>query len=374
MPRMGEPSEAAIREAMRGVIDPELRRDVVELGMLGPIAISGSDVVIEIVLTVPGCPLKQNLEGQVRHHASTVPGVGRVEVRFSHMDERQRAELKTRLTGGEKAPAKGLSVDPRTRVIAVASGKGGVGKSSLSVNLALALRNLGREVGIVDADIYGWSVPGMLGIQQRPISLDGMIIPPVAHDLRVMSIGFFLEQEGAIIWRGPMLHRALEQFLSDVHWGALDYLVVDMPPGTGDVGLSLGQLMPRAEALVVTTPQPAAQRVAERAAAMVQKVGQTLVGVVENMSGYACPCCGEHTAPFGEGGGRRLAEQLGVPLLGEVPLEPALREGSDDGHPLLLSAPESPAARAISGVAERLDAMRPAGPVRVASPLAIIRS
>ena len=163
----------------------------------------------------------------------------------------------------------------------------------------------GREVGIVDADIYGWSVPGMLGIQQRPISLDGMIIPPVAHDLRVMSIGFFLEQEGAIIWRGPMLHRALEQFLSDVHWGALDYLVVDMPPGTGDVGLSLGQLMPRAEAIVVTTPQPAAQRVAERAAAMVQKVGQTLVGVVENMSGYACPCCGERTAPFGEGGGAR---------------------------------------------------------------------
>jgi ATP-binding protein involved in chromosome partitioning len=367
------PSEAAIREAMRGVIDPELRRDVVELGMLGEIAISGADVVIEIVLTVPGCPLKQNLEGQVRHHAGTVPGIGRVEVRFSHMSEQQRSALKARLTGGEKPATKGLSVDPRTRVIAVASGKGGVGKSSLSVNLALALRNLGREVGIIDADIYGWSVPGMLGIQQRPISLDGMIIPPVAHDLRVMSIGFFLEQEGAIIWRGPMLHRALEQFLSDVHWGALDYLVVDMPPGTGDVGLSLGQLLPRAEAIVVTTPQPAAQRVAERAAAMVTKVGQTLVGVVENMSGYPCPCCGEHTAPFGEGGGARLAAQLGVPLLGEVPLEPALRVGSDEGHPLLLSAPESPAALAIAGIAERLDSLRPAGPVRVASPLAIIQ-
>jgi ATP-binding protein involved in chromosome partitioning len=374
MRAMSAPSEAAIREAMRGVIDPELRRDVVELGMLGPIVITGGEVLVEIILTVPGCPLKQNLEGQVRHHASTVAGVERVEVRFSHMDEAQRAELKTRLTGGERPPTKGLSVDPGTRVIAVASGKGGVGKSSLSVNLALALRNLGREVGIVDADIYGWSVPGMLGIQQRPISLDGMIIPPVAHDIRVMSIGFFLEQEGAIIWRGPMLHRALEQFLSDVHWGALDYLVVDMPPGTGDVGLSLGQLMPRAEAVVVTTPQLAAQRVAERAAAMVKKVGQELVGIVENMSAYPCPCCGELTAPFGQGGGARLADQLGVPLLGEVPLEAALREGADEGVPLLLSAPGSPAALAIAGVAERLDAMRPRGPVRVASPLAMIRS
>jgi ATP-binding protein involved in chromosome partitioning len=367
------PTQDAIREAMRGVIDPELRRDIVELGMLGEVAINGGEIVVEIILTVPGCPLKQNLEGQVRHHAGGVAGVTRVDVRFSHMDEAQRASLRTRLTGGEKPATKGLSVDDRTRVIAVASGKGGVGKSSLSVNLALALRDLGHEVGLIDADIYGWSIPGMLGIQQRPVSLDGMIIPPVAHDLRVMSIGFFLEQEAAIIWRGPMLHRALEQFLSDVHWGALDYLVVDMPPGTGDVALSLGQLMPRAEAIVVTTPQPAAQRVAERAAAMVNKIGQTLVGVVENMSGYACPCCGELTAPFGEGGGARLAGELGVPLLGEVPLEPALREGADDGHPLMLSAPESPASRAIIGVAERLDAMRPKGPVRVVSPLAIIR-
>jgi ATP-binding protein involved in chromosome partitioning len=367
------PTEAAIREAMRGVIDPELRKDVVDLGMLGEVAIDGGSIVVEIILTVPGCPLKQNLEGQVRHHASTVEGVESVAVRFSHMDDAQRASLKARLSGGEKPATKGLSVDDRTRVIAIASGKGGVGKSSISVNLALALASLGHEVGIIDADIYGWSVPGMLGIQQRPISLDGMIIPPVAHNLRVMSIGFFLEQEGAIIWRGPMLHRALEQFLSDVHWGSLDYLIIDMPPGTGDVGLSLGQLMPRAEAVVVTTPQPAAQRVAERAAAMVAKIGQQLVGVIENMSGYACPCCGELTTPFGAGGGARLADGLGVPLLGEVPLEPALREGADEGHPVLLSDPASPASRAILGVAERLVAMRPAGPVRVASPLAIIR-
>jgi ATP-binding protein involved in chromosome partitioning len=340
--------------------------------MLGPIEIRGGDVEIEIILTVPGCPLRQNLEGQVRHHASQVEGVERVSVRFSHMDDAQRAALKQRIGGG-KPEGKGLSVPESTRVIAVASGKGGVGKSSLSVNLALALRALGREVGIVDADIYGWSVPGMLGIQQRPISLDGMIVPPVAHDLRVMSIGFFLEQEGAIIWRGPMLHRALEQFLSDVHWGELDYLVVDMPPGTGDVGLSLGQLLPRAEAVVVTTPQVAAQRVAERAAAMVRKVGQNLVGVVENMSPYPCPCCGELTAPFGSGGGARLAESLGVPLLGEVPLDPGLREGADEGAPVVLTAPDSPSAQAIADVARRVDALRPAGPAKIASPLTLLR-
>jgi ATP-binding protein involved in chromosome partitioning len=372
MPPMA-PTEAAIREAMRGVIDPELRRDVVELGMLGPIEIRGGDVEIEIVLTVPGCPLRQNLEGQVRHHASQVDGVQQVAVRFSHMDDAQRAALRQRI-GGAKPEGKGLSVPESTRVIAVASGKGGVGKSSLSVNLALALRGLGREVGIVDADIYGWSVPGMLGVNQRPISLDGMIVPPVAHDLRVMSIGFFLEQEGgAIIWRGPMLHRALEQFLSDVHWGELDYLVVDMPPGTGDVGLSLGQLLPRAEAVVVTTPQAAAQRVAERAAAMVRKVGQNLVGVVENMSPYPCPCCGELTAPFGSGGGARLAGTLGVPLLGEVPLDPELREGADEGAPVVLESPGSPSALAIAQVAAALDGMRPARPVRIASPLTVLQ-
>jgi ATP-binding protein involved in chromosome partitioning len=292
------------------------------------------------------------------------------------MDEAQRAALRSQLASAP-APGRdgGLSVDAGTRVIAVASGKGGVGKSSLTVNLGLALAALGHEVGLVDADIYGYSLPGMLGIQQRPVTLDGMIVPPVAHGVKVMSIGFFLEQEGAVVWRGPMLHRALEQFLSDVYWGPLDYLLVDMPPGTGDVGLSLGQLLPRAEAVVVTTPQAASRRVAERAAAMCEKLGQPLLGVVENMSAFRCPGCGQQTAPFGAGGGAELAAALGVPLLGEVPLEPALREGGDGGLPVVLADPEAQSSTAIRGIAERIARSAPAGaaPVAISSPLAVVR-
>jgi ATP-binding protein involved in chromosome partitioning len=352
------PTEAAVREALTRVIDPELRRDVVDLDMVGVIEIDAGDVGVQIILTTPGCPLRADLERQVREHVGAVEGVHSVRVGFGHMSEEQRQNLRARLQGGREE--RSLSVDPSTRVIAVASGKGGVGKSSITVNLALALAARGREVGIVDADIYGFSIPGMLGITQRPITLDGMIVPPV-------SIGFFLPEGGSVVWRGPMLHRALEQFLSDVHWGRLDYLLVDMPPGTGDVGLSLGQLLPRAEALLVTTPQAAAQRVAERAAAMVRKLGQPLLGVVENMSGYACPCCGERTTPFGEGGGAELAERLGVPLLGEIPLEPVLREGADRGEAVVLTDPEAASARAITAVAERLDA-----PVRRPAPFAVV--
>jgi ATP-binding protein involved in chromosome partitioning len=371
---MSAPSEQAIREALRGVIDPEIRRSVVELGMVGPVTVDGATVSVEIVLTTPGCPLRANLESQVRAHVGAVDGVEQVHVSFSHMSEQQRADLRSKLQPRGNGGAKELAIDPKTRVIAVASGKGGVGKSSLTVNLALALRALGREVGIVDADIYGFSIPGMLGIHQRPVVVDGMIVPPVAHEVKVISIGFFLEEGGSVIWRGPMLHRALEQFLSDVHWGALDYLLVDMPPGTGDVGLSLGQMLPGAEAVVVTTPQAAAQRVAERAAAMVRKLGQTLDGVIENMSAYACPCCGELTAPFGEGGGAELARHIGVPLLGKVPLEPVLREGADEGVPVVLAQPDSASAVAISEIARRLDAASPGrAPARVASPLAVVK-
>jgi ATP-binding protein involved in chromosome partitioning len=359
------PTEAAVRESLTRVIDPELRRDVVDLDMVGTIEIDGGGVGVQIILTTPGCPLRADLERQVQEHVGAVEGVESVRVAFGAMSEEQRQALRTRLQGGREERT--LSVDPATRVIAVASGKGGVGKSSITVNLALALAARGREVGIVDADIYGFSVPGMLGISQRPITLDGMIVPPVAHGVKVVSIGFFLPEGGSVVWRGPMLHRALEQFLSDVHWGRLDYLLVDMPPGTGDVGLSLGQLLPRAEALLVTTPQAAAQRVAERAAAMVRKLGQPLLGVVENMSGYACPCCGERTTPFGEGGGAELAGRLGVPLLGEIPLEPVLREGADRGEAVVLSDPETASARAITAVAERLDA-----PVRRPAPFAVV--
>ena len=367
-------SEPAVREALALVIDPELRRSIAEIGMVGEIAIDGSRVAVQIILTTPGCPLKQNLESQVRTHVGAVDGVEHVAVAFGHMDEAQRAALRTQLQGDRPEGEKSLSIDPRTRVIAVASGKGGVGKSSLAVNLALALRARGAEVGIADADIYGYSVPGMLGISQRPVVVDRMIVPPVAHDLKVISIGFFLEDGGSVVWRGPMLHRALEQFLSDVYWGPLDYLVIDMPPGTGDVGLSLGQLVPNAEAVLVTTPQAAAQRVAERAAAMVEKLGQPLIGVIENMSYYLCPVTGARSAPFGEGGGRDLADRLGVPLLGSVPLEPALREGADIGVPVLLSHPGSESAIAIRAIAEAIDGTAPTRgrPAVVQSPLAVI--
>jgi ATP-binding protein involved in chromosome partitioning len=362
----------AVREALRKVIDPELRRDVVELDMVGPLHAEGGDVLVTIILTTAGCPLKHNLEAQVREHVSGVSGVESVAVSFTHMNDDQRAALRQKLQPGRNHEQKGISVEAGTRVVAVASGKGGVGKSSLTVNLALALAREGKHVGVVDADIYGHSIPGMLGIHQRPVTLDGMIVPPIAHGLRVMSIGFFLEPDGAVVWRGPMLHRALEQFLSDVHWGPIDYLLIDMPPGTGDVGLSLGQLMPTAEAIVVTTPQLAAQRVARRAAAMLEKLGQPLLGVVENMSAYACPCCGELTAPFGTGGGAALARDLGVPLLGEIPLEPALREGADEGVPVIVADPEAQSSLAIAQVARRIAAMR-SGPVPIASPLAVVR-
>ena len=261
-------------------------------------------------------------------------------------------------------------------MIAVASGKGGVGKSSLTVNLALALRASGLEVGIVDADIYGYSIPGMLGIQQRPVVVDKMIVPPVAHDLKVMSIGFFLEDGGSVVWRGPMLHRALEQFLSDVYWGPLDYLLIDMPPGTGDVGLSLGQLLPRSEAVLVTTPQLAAQRVAERAAQMVEKLGQPLLGVIENMSSLRLPVLRRGDVAVRPGRRRRAGgSSSACRCSARCPLEPALREGSDSGEPIFSVDPEAASARAIAAIAQRIAATgpAPAGPVRIASPLAVLK-
>ena len=372
---MSSPTTDALQTALAQVIDPELRRNVVELGMVDAVDVDGRHVHVTIRLTVPGCPLKSNIEAQVQMHVGAVPGVDGVSVGFTHMDEQQRAALRSQLRGGRSESERTIAVEERTRVIAIASGKGGVGKSSLTVNLALALRARGLEVGVVDADIYGYSIPGMLGIQQRPVVVDKMIVPPVAHDLKVMSIGFFLDDGGSVVWRGPMLHRALEQFLSDVYWGPLDYLLIDMPPGTGDVGHTLGQLLPRSEAVLVTTPQLAAQRVASRAAQMVEKLGQPLIGVIENMSSLACPCCGEATYPFGRGGGAALAEQLGVPLLGEVPLEDALRQGSDSGAPIFSTDPDAASACAIAAIARRIAATgpAPAGPVHISSPLAVVK-
>ena len=315
-------SRDEILAALGNVIDPELRRPVTELEMVRGVEIDGGRVEVTIALTVAGCPLRSSFEDQVQRARRVASRAStRVELHFDVMSPDERAALTTRLRGGVEQ--RGIQLSPATRVIAIASGKGGVGKSSLTVNIAAALAASGKEVGVLDADIYGHSIPHMLGISQKPVVVDKMIVPPVAHDLRLMSIGFFLDDNQPVMWRGPMLHRALEQFLQDVHWGEIDVLVVDMPPGTGDVSISLGQLLPRAEAVVVTTPQPLAQEVASRAATMAKKTGMRVVGVVENMTSEI----------FGEGGGERLATELGVPLLGSVPLDPELRRACDEGHP-----------------------------------------
>ncbi|MCX6392222.1 MAG: Mrp/NBP35 family ATP-binding protein [Actinobacteria bacterium] len=367
-------NEDQIREALTRVIDPELKQDLVTLDMIKSIAIDGGDVTVGVTLTIPGCPLKATINDDVTREVGSVPGVERVAIEFGSMSEDQRAALATKLRGGRPPKAAGeLSVSPKTRVIAVASGKGGVGKSSLTVNLAIAFQQMGLEVGVIDADIYGFSIPGMLGIHQRPVTVDKMIVPPVAHGLKTISIGYFMEEGGAVLWRGPMLHKAMQQFLSDVHWGELDVLLIDMPPGTGDVAISLGGLVPNAEAVVITTPQAAAQRVAERAAAVSERVNMRVVGVIENMSYRVCPCCGERDDLFGSGGGASLAGHLDVPLLAEIPLEPALREGGDIGVPFTISAPDSPAAVAIRALAERLHGMRTQDPLaRIKKPLKIV--
>jgi ATP-binding protein involved in chromosome partitioning len=326
------------------VIDPELRRPVTELDMVREVEMDGGDVAITIALTVAGCPLRASFQDQVSEHVGRVPGVTGVRLAFDVMTSEERAALTTKLRGGVAERAKGLSVDRSTRVLAVASGKGGVGKSSLTVNLAAALAQLDQRVGVLDADVYGHSIPHLLGVSQRPVVVDKMIVPPVKSDLKLMSIGFFLDENSPVMWRGPMLHRALEQFLSDVHWGELDHLLVDMPPGTGDVAISLAQLLPRAEALIVTTPQPLAQEVAVRAALMAQKTNMRLLGVVENMTSDV----------FGSGGGADLAERVGIPLLGSVPLDPALREAGDRGEPLVVGDPTAPAALAIAALADEI--------------------
>ncbi|MDQ3067174.1 MAG: Mrp/NBP35 family ATP-binding protein [Actinomycetota bacterium] len=342
------PDRDDILRALENVIDPELRKPVTELDMVRDVEIDGAAVTVTIALTVVGCPLRNSFQEQVAEHVGGLPGVQRVELRFDVMSPDEKAALTTKLRGGR--PEKSISLDPSTRVIAVASGKGGVGKSSLTVNLAAALDAIGQQVGLIDADVYGHSLPHMLGVNQRPIVVDKMIVPPVRGRMKFISIGSFMEDNAPVMWRGPMLHRALEQFLSDVHWGELDTVLVDMPPGTGDMAISLGQLLPRAEVLVVTTPQPLAQEVAIRAAVMAQKTGQKLVGVVENMTGEM----------FGSGGGAKLADELGVPLLGVVPLDAALRAAGDLGVPVVEAAPESESARAIVAIAESLAATRQA--------------
>ena len=347
-----------ILKALEQVIDPELQRPVTELDMVRDVEISAGIVSLTIVLTIAGCPLRQSFEQQVEQALSGISGVRGVALSFGVMTPEERQALTTKLRGGvERDSVIKLSRD--TRVIAVASGKGGVGKSSLSANLAVAFSQLGRRTGILDADIYGHSIPHILGIHQKPVAVDQMIVPPVKDGLKLMSIGFFLDDNEPVMWRGPMLHRALEQFLTDVHWGELDVLIVDMPPGTGDVSISLGQLLPRAEVVVVTTPQKLAQEVASRAASMARKTNMRLLGVVENMSGDV----------FGSGGGEDLADSLGVPLLGTIPLDPALREHGDDGEPIVAADPDSESAQAIVAIAETIDARRESGAIVKSLPL-----
>ena len=343
-----ESQREAILKALEQVIDPELKRNVVELDMVRDVRIEGGDVTVGIALTVAGCPLRSSFEQQVAQALAPVDGIQRVSLEFGVMTPEERSALTARLRGSVTERTKGIQLDRETRVIAVASGKGGVGKSTLSANLAAAFDKLGQRTGILDADVYGHSIPHLLGIDQKPVAVDRMIVPPVRGELKLMSIGFFLDDNEPVMWRGPMLHRALEQFLTDVHWGELDTLVVDMPPGTGDVSISLGQLLPRAEAVVVTTPQPLAQEVAARAALMARKTNMRLLGVIENMSGET----------FGTGGGERLANELEVPLLGTVPLDPRLRESGDAGTPLVESDPDSEAGRALVAIAEAISATR----------------
>jgi len=345
------PSHEAVLAALGKVIDPELRKPVTELDMVRDVVVDGGDVTVRIALTVAGCPLRSSFQDQVAKEVGGLEGVASVRLDFDVMTPDERSALTTKLRGGRPAGDKAIQVDAATRVLAIASGKGGVGKSSLTVNLAAAFTALGRRAGVLDADIYGHSIPHMLGLHQKPVLVDRLMIPPVKHDLKLMSIGFFLDDNEPLMWRGPMLHRALEQFLHDVHWGELDVLLVDMPPGTGDVAISLGQMLPRAEAVVVTTPQPLAQEVASRAAAMAQKTGMQLLGVVENMTSDV----------FGSGGGEHLANELGVRLLGRVPLDARIREAADAGVPLVISDPDSEPARTIIELARTLDESRSAG-------------
>ena len=363
---MEQPTREQITEALSKVIDPELKRPVTELDMVRDVRVENGHVAVTIALTVVGCPLRSSFETQVQEHLLPLSGVESVSLDFDVMSPDERAALTQKLRGSVTGRSKGLSLDASTRVLAVASGKGGVCKSTLSVNLAAAFDRHGLRTGILDADVYGHSIPHMLGMSQRPVVVDKMIVPPVRGDLKLMSIGFFLEENSPVMWRGPMLHRALEQFLSDVHWGELDMLVVDMPPGTGDVSISLGQLLPRAEVVVVTTPQPAAQQVAVRAAQMAQKTGMRLIGAVENMSYLV----GSGDEIFGSGGGEALASAIDAPLLGKIPLDPRLRECADAGDPLVWAEPESETARTIVEIAEAISATRrEPGTVKRALPL-----
>ncbi len=351
-------TEEAILKSLESVIDPELRRSIVELDMVRSIDIGANGVVdVTVSLTTAACPIRGHFQTSVAQAVSAIEGVTHVNVYFDVLTDEQKAALQQKLGRGSLPQGALAQV---ANVLCIGSGKGGVGKSTLTANLAAALSGEGKRVGILDADVWGYSIPRMygLGATRPPVSAERKILPLEAHGVKVMSIGFFLEEDAAVVWRGPMLHKALTQFLQDVDWGVLDYLLLDLPPGTGDVSMTLAQLLPQAQFLIVTTPQPTAQKVARRSAEMAHKVSLEICGVIENMAGFATPT-GERYAIFGEGGGQELADELDVPLLGKVPLTMPLREHADSGTPLVIEDPDDPAAQAIRHAARGLIAMAP---------------
>jgi len=363
------PTRDEINEALRAVIDPELRENIVELGMVRSIEIDADGGVdVTVSLTTPGCPIRSHFQNSVVEAVQALDGVTRVGVAFDVLSEQEKGALQQKLGRPSGLPSGTLA--QVQHIICVGSGKGGVGKSTVTANLAAALAAEGKSVGVLDADVWGYSIPRMfgLGAQKPPVSTERKILPLQSNGVKVMSIGFFVEEDSAVVWRGPMLHKALTQFLQDVDWGALDFLLLDLPPGTGDVSMTLAQLLPASKFLLVTTPQATAQKVARRAAEMANKVQLEIAGVVENMSGFATPS-GERFAIFGEGGGQELADELDVPLLGKIPLTMPLREQSDAGLPLVLENADDPAAQALHQTARGLIALMPLElPVLAAAP------
>jgi ATP-binding protein involved in chromosome partitioning len=331
-----------VRAALARVVDPEIRRPITELDMVREVTVRDAVARVELRLTIVGCPAADTIERDVRAAVLGVEGIDAVELNVGVMTPAEREALTTRLRGSR---TRQFGPDSLTRIFAVTSGKGGVGKSTVTANVAVALAGRGLKVGLIDADVFGFSIPGILGIPEaKPTQVGDMILPPVVHGVKVISIGMFVEGSTAVSWRGPLLHRTMQQFLTDVWFGDLDVLLLDLPPGTGDIAISLGQLLPQAEVLVVTTPQPAAAEVAERSGLVARQTGQTVVGVIENMTGEL----------FGSGGGDALAVKLGVPVIGRIPLSVPLRVGGDTGAPITISHPDDPAATAIAGISEYL--------------------
>ncbi len=355
--RRADPDHFAIQAALGAVHDPEIGKPLAEMGMLGEVTTRRGRVSVEVRLTTESCPLAEEIRHAVTTVVSAVDDVRDVEVRFTTMPPRERAELADRLKLGAPPLNATLGIGG-TRVYAIASGKGGVGKSTVTANLAVALAAAGHRVGVLDADVWGYSMPQLFGVRRSPVVLGELMMPVPAYGVGLMSVGFFVNEEQPVIWRGPMLHKALSQFITDTYWGKLDALLVDMPPGTGDATLSLLEFLPDTTLLAVTTPQTTARIVATRVARMAAETGVPLAGVIENMSAAVCGSCGEQTSVFGTGGGALLAEETGAPLLGQIPLDVELREAGDRGVPVVVAAPESASARELARIATVLPTPR----------------